>query len=428
MYGYSGGRYESYSMHGRMEPRINDPSANAEQLQSIPAESHMGLSCGNPVAQGSIKEGETVLDLGSGGGIDVFLAAAKVWFTGRVIGLDMSDDMVSLARRNAANKGLKPPHVAFVKASLTENLPIQDGSVDCVLCKLKLMKEVYRVLKPGRRVVLDDIIAQKLFPESLRSNLAAYIGCISGAISLKEYQELMENAGFKGLTKSYSLKNASDLNVYTQDSSIECRAPAIQKPGYCEPKNSTRGVTQTSSSCTTAKSTVAAPSDIGDLNEWARTYQIYARKSDGPITAESVPDSALKNWWDAYPTPLSSPDALECDQVADLVRNLDAGAQSFAVVDVRRNDHGGGHVRGSVQKPAQTFYDDLPKFYEEHKGTKQVIFYCGSSNGRGPRCAKWYQDYLNQQGNSQSRALIMAGGIRQWLSMFKEQEDLVDFD
>ncbi|KAF9234733.1 S-adenosyl-L-methionine-dependent methyltransferase [Melanogaster broomeanus] len=390
----------------------------AEELQSIPAESHMGLSCGNPVAQASIKEGETVLDLGSGGGIDVFLAAAKVGPAGQVIGLDMSDDMISLARRNAVTKGLKPPSVAFVKASLTGDLPVQDDSIDCVLSncvinllpptgKLNLVKEIYRVLKPGGRVVLDDIIAQKPFPDSLRSNMAAYIGCISGAILLKEYQELMENANFKEMLFT---ENRTDLNIYNQDSFTGCCA------------------TQTSNCCTPEKPTTSAPADIGDLNQWAKSYLIYARKSDAPTTPHSVLDSALKNWWDAYPTPSSSPDALECGQVAGLIRDSDSSKQSFVVVDVRRNDHGGGHVRGSIQRPAQTFYDDLPKFYEEHKETEQVIFYCGSSNGRGPRCAKWYQDYLNQQENNRSKAFIMAGGVNKWLSSYKEQEDLVDFD
>ncbi|KAF8843850.1 NAD(P)-binding protein [Paxillus ammoniavirescens] len=409
---------EAYSRQARegADPAYGERVAHAfgytaEQLQSVPVESHMGLSCGNPVAKASLKEGETVLDLGSGGGIDVFLAAAKLGPTGQVVGLDMSDDMIALARRNAAIKELKPPRVAFVKGSLTKDLPIRDGSVDCVLSncvinllppagKLKLMKEVYRVLKPGGRVVLDDIIAQKPFPDSLRSNVAAYIGCISGAILLKEYQELMENAGFKEVLFT---ENPTDLNVYTQGSSVS--------------------VAQTSC-CAPVKSTVAAPLDIGDLNEWAKSYQIYARKSDGPTTADAVPESALVNWWDAYPTPSSSIDALECDQVADLIKNPDTSAQSFVVIDVRRNDRGGGHVRGSVQCPAQTFYNDLPEFHENYKNTKQVIFYCGSSNGRGPRCANWYQDYLNGQGNSQSKAFVMTGGIKKWLSMYKEQEDL----
>ncbi|KIJ59978.1 hypothetical protein HYDPIDRAFT_117886 [Hydnomerulius pinastri MD-312] len=393
---------------------------SAAELQSIPTASHLGLSCGNPVAKATIKEGETVLDLGSGGGIDIFLAAAKVGPTGQAIGLDMSDDMIALARRNAANGGLKPPQVAFVKALLTEDLPIQSNSIDCVLSncvinllptegKKTLMKEVHRVLKPGGRVVLDDIIASKPFPDSLRSNLAAYIGCISGAFLLSEYQDLMESAGFNETLFTESL---SDLNIYTQGDYIGCCAPTTEKSGCCGP----------------AKPAVSDLAGIGDLNKWAKSYQIYARKSDSPVPTEPAPTSALNNWWDAYPTPTSSPSSVTCSKVADLIRNPNQGKEDFVVIDVRRNDHAGGHVRGSVQCPAQTFYDDLPRFYDQYKDTKQVIFYCGSSNGRGPRCAKWYQDYLNKEGNSQSQAIVMEGGVKEWLSAYKGQEDLVDRD
>jgi len=382
----------------------------SEQLQSVTAEAHMGLSCGNPVAAASIKEGETVLDLGSGGGIDVFLAAAKVGPTGQVVGLDNSDDMITRARRIAAAKALKPPHVAFVKAALTGDLPVESNSVDCILSncvinllppvgKRKVMQEVYRILRPGGRVSLDDIIAQKPFPDSLRTNVAAYVGCISGAILLQDYQALMQDAGFKDVVFT---ENPSDLNVYLNGGSTGCCGPA--------------------------SSELSALTDIGDLNEWAKSYQIYSTKTDNSIAANSAPESALKNWWDAYPAPASPASSLECGEVADLIRNPELGEKDFVVVDVRRNDHAGGHVRGSVQQPAQTFYDDLFKFYEEHKETKQVIFYCGSSLGRGPRCAKWYQDYLDQQGNTESKAFWMLGGAKEWLLSYKGQADLVDFD
>ncbi|KAG8217023.1 S-adenosyl-L-methionine-dependent methyltransferase [Butyriboletus roseoflavus] len=311
----------------------------SEQLQSVPAEAHMGLSCGNPVATASIKEGETVLDLGSGGGIDVFLAAAKVGPTGQVIGLDNSDDMITRARRNAAAKGLKPPHVAFVKAALSGDLPIESNSVDCILSncvinllppagKLKLMQEVYRVLKPGGRVSLDDIIARKPFPDSLRSNMAAYVGCISGAILLQEYQALMEDVGFKDVLFTGS---PSDLNVYGP---IGCCGTECSATSAC------------------------APADIGDLNEWAQSYQIYARKSDGSAAANSVPESALKNWWDAYPAPASSPSNLECGEIADRIRNPELGEKDFVVIDVRKDDHAvmSAEVSNNRLKPSMTTY------------------------------------------------------------------------
>jgi ubiquinone/menaquinone biosynthesis C-methylase UbiE len=174
-----------------------------DQLKSVPEAAHMGLSCGNPIATASIKEGETVVDLGSGGGIDVFLAAYKAGPTGKIIGIDMSSDMISLARKNALKKGLNSPHVAFVEALLTEALPIESSSVDCVLSncvinllpmegKANLLKEVHRILKPGGRVVLDDIVAKKQLPDNILTDLAAYVGCISGAILEEEYKALMK--------------------------------------------------------------------------------------------------------------------------------------------------------------------------------------------------------------------------------------------
>ncbi|KAF8431079.1 S-adenosyl-L-methionine-dependent methyltransferase [Boletus edulis BED1] len=409
---------EAYSQKARVEGTDRDRSnrvANAfgytpEQLQSVSAEAHMGLSCGNPVAAASIKEGETVLDLGSGGGIDVFLAAAKVGPSGQAIGLDNSDDMIARARRIATTKGLKPPNVAFVKATLTEELPIESNSVDCVLSncvinllppagKLKVMQEVHRILKPGGRVSLDDIVAKKPFPESLRSNVALYVSCISGAILLQEYQALVEDAGFKDIL---FMENPSDLNVYLDSGSTGC--------------------------CSRANSAISIPTDIGDLNEMAKSYHIYATKANSSAATNSAPASALKNWWDAYPVPASSASSLECAEVADLIKNPGFEKKDFVVVDVRRNDHAGGHVRGSIQQPAQTFYDDLPMFYEQHKETKQVIFYCGSSRGRGPRCAKWYQDYLDQQRNTESKAFWMTGGAKEWVASYKGRGELVDFD
>ncbi|KAH7887210.1 S-adenosyl-L-methionine-dependent methyltransferase [Phlebopus sp. FC_14] len=397
------------------------------QLTSIPAESHLGLSCGNPVAAASIKEGETVLDLGSGGGVDVFLAASKTGPSGQVIGLDVSPDMISLARRNAARKNLKPPHVAFVQTSLTEDLPIESNSVDCVLSncvinllppsgKVSLMKEVHRVLKPGGRVVLDDIIANKPFPETLRSNLAAYIGCISGSIQLDDYRSLMENAGFPSEHVLF-VKNNSDLNVYTQTNPAGCAAPSTQESNCCAPRAPTGDTI----------------SDIGNINEWAASYQIYAIKMGGkdqaPVSVVGHA-SALKDWWKAYPTSASASSLpyLKCEQVADLIQNPNREEKDFVVVDVRRNDHAGGHVRGSVPWAAQTFFDDLPKFHEKYKDTKQVIFYCASSNGRGPRCAGWYQDYLNEQGMVGSNAIVMEGGIKAWKDKFGDVWELTDRD
>ncbi|KDR83252.1 hypothetical protein GALMADRAFT_221165 [Galerina marginata CBS 339.88] len=378
-----------------------------EQLNSIPEGAYMGLSCGNPVAMARIEEGETVVDLGSGGGVDVFLAAAKVGPTGKAIGLDMSQDMIELAHKNAAIKGLKPPHVAFVKALLTEPLPIESNSVDCILSncvvnllpaegKANLLKEVHRILKPGGRIVLDDIVAKKSLPDNIRNDAAAYVACISGAIQVDEYQQLLRDSG---LTQILFVDTKSDLDIYYQSPENDA---AFATPGCCAPAPS---------------STLPTKPDY-DVNDWVASYQIYALKDGIPI--EPPPPTCLLRWWDAYPAVKSSPPSITAEEVAQLILNPPSRS-GFAVID-------GGHVRGSHNWFAQTFYDDLPAFYEQFKNTSTVIFYCQSSNGRGPRCAGWYQDYLDKHDDHSSAAFVLKGGIKNWLSTFAGREQLIDRD
>src|SRR6266498_5471689 len=155
-----------------------------EELASIPAEANMGLSCGNPTATANLREGETVVDLGSGGGLDVFLAAAKVGPTGRAIGIDMTPEMVDLARRNAArgNNGQPFTNVEFHLATI-DKLPLPDDSVDCVISncvinlapdKTAVFREIARVLKPGGRVAVSDIALKKELPAELSNDISAY--------------------------------------------------------------------------------------------------------------------------------------------------------------------------------------------------------------------------------------------------------------
>jgi arsenite methyltransferase len=317
--------------------------------------------------------------------------------------------MISLARRNAAKQNLKPPHVAFVQASLDKALPIEPDSVDCILSncvvnllhpagKINLLKEAYRVLKPGGRIVLDDILARATLPDEIKQDVDAYIGCISGAIQLHEYKELLLESGF---TDVLFVGTKGDLNAYSQ---------------------SDLG----SNSCC---STTRLPKPLNfDVNKWAAPYQIYAVKPDSGVPIQHV-QSALLRWWDAYPTAKSSLLPITPGDVAALIRDKTKTKDDYAVIDVRRHDHGGGHVRGSYQWAAQTFYDDLPAFYEKFKDTKKVVFYCSSSAGRGPRCAGWYQDYLDAKGDqTNSAAYILEGGVKVWLSKFGDQEDLVDKD
>ena len=173
-----------------------------DELQSVPDGANMGLGCGNPTAFASLREGEVVLDLGSGGGLDCFLAAQQVGPSGKVIGVDMTPDMVSLARKNAA-KG-NDDNVEFRLGEI-ENLPAADNSVDVIISncvinlspdKKRVFEEIRRVLKPGGRFMVSDIVLLKALPESVKENINALVGCVGGASLKKDYLEYMASAGF----------------------------------------------------------------------------------------------------------------------------------------------------------------------------------------------------------------------------------------
>lgn len=182
----------------------------AEQLSSIPAEANMGLSCGNPTAIAALRPGEVVLDLGSGGGFDCFIAGRKVGPTGRVIGVDMTPDMLSKARRNTGvyreKSGLS--NVEFRLGEI-ENLPVADSSIDvlisnCVLNlspdKPRVWHEIARVLKPGGRVAASDLALLKPLPDSIKHDLEALVGCIAGAVLIDDTRAQMLAAGLRDIT------------------------------------------------------------------------------------------------------------------------------------------------------------------------------------------------------------------------------------
>lgn len=177
-----------------------------EELKDIPEGANLGLGCGNPVALASLKEGETVLDLGSGAGIDCFLAANKVGSTGHVIGVDMTPEMLDKARENAA-KG----HYNNVEFRLgeIENLPAADNSVDVIISncvinlspdKPRVFQEAHRVLKPGGRLMVSDIVLLKPLPETVKESINALIGCVAGAVLKDKYLAAIKKAGFKSVT------------------------------------------------------------------------------------------------------------------------------------------------------------------------------------------------------------------------------------
>jgi SAM-dependent methyltransferase len=175
------------------------------EMNAVPEGANLGLGCGNPTAIAALKPGETVVDLGSGGGFDCFLAAAKVGETGRVIGVDMTAEMIDLARANA-KKG-RYANVEFRLGEI-ENLPVADCTADVVISncvinlspdKDRVFREAFRVLKPGGRVMVSDIVLLKDLPEEIRASVAAYVGCVAGAVSRDTYLNAIRDAGFSGI-------------------------------------------------------------------------------------------------------------------------------------------------------------------------------------------------------------------------------------
>ena len=206
-----------------------------EELASIPAEANMGLSCGNPTAIAHLRAGETVVDLGSGGGLDVFLAAEKVGPQGRAIGIDMTPEMIDLALRNAGKRQAagSPANVEFHLGTI-DALPLPDASVDCVIsnCVINLapdkpavFREIARVLKPGGRLAVSDIALKQPLPRELADDVMAYVGCIAGAILIEDYRQGLIDAGFSNVEV---VDSGADLNAYAKiENQAGCCSPAM---------------------------------------------------------------------------------------------------------------------------------------------------------------------------------------------------------
>lgn len=176
---------------------------NADELAAIPEGANLGLGCGNPLAHAAVKPGEVILDLGSGAGMDAFLAAREVGPTGRVIGVDMTPDMVDRSRENARKAGVA--NVEFRLGEI-ERLPVADASVDLIIsnCVINLspdkpavFAEAFRVLKPGGRLVVSDLVLKQALPDDVRHSVEAYVGCVAGASLQTDYLAMMRTAGFQ---------------------------------------------------------------------------------------------------------------------------------------------------------------------------------------------------------------------------------------
>jgi len=254
---------------------------SAEELRSIPADANMGLSCGNPTAMAHLRAGEVVVDLGSGGGLDVFLAAKKVGPAGRAIGIDMTPEMIERARANAKAGGYA--NVEFYHATI-DRLPLADASVDCAIsnCVLNLapdkpavFREIFRVLKPGGRLAVSDIALKAELPKELASSLAAYVGCVAGAIRIEDYRAGLLGAGFAQVEV---VDSGADLNAY---------AKVENQSGCCSP-----GM-DASSALPIAQGSCCAPQEPAmhdglrtllsryDVNTVAASVKVYALKPAG---------------------------------------------------------------------------------------------------------------------------------------------------
>ncbi len=205
---------------------------SAKDLASVPAEADMGLGCGNPTAIGTLRPGETVLDLGSGGGIDCFIASRKVGPQGRVIGVDMTPEMIDRARTAAAKGSYR--NVEFRLGEI-ESLPVADGTVDAVISncvinlspdKPRVFREAFRALRPGGRLMVSDIVLRERLPERLLKNAELWAGCVAGAMMLDDYLAAIRDAGFSEVAVT-SERRAGELFGAEEADELLARAPGL---------------------------------------------------------------------------------------------------------------------------------------------------------------------------------------------------------
>jgi len=257
----------------------------ADELTSIPAEANMGLSCGNPTATAHLRPGEVVVDLGSGGGLDVFLAAKRVGPEGRAIGIDMTPSMLERARMNATTGGYT--NVEFYQSTI-DNIPLPDASVDCVIsnCVLNLapdkpavFREIARILKPGGRLAVSDIALKGELPEAIARSMAAYVGCIGCAIQIDDYRAGLLAAGFEHVE---IVDSGADLNAYAKvENQSGCCSPAMAE-GTC-------GCPAPDASPATLHAELSDLLSKYDVNAAAASVKVYALKPMSGTAAASTP-------------------------------------------------------------------------------------------------------------------------------------------
>ncbi|KAK7397981.1 hypothetical protein QQX98_012647 [Neonectria punicea] len=279
-----------------------------EELAGVPEGANLGLSCGNPIALARLREGETVIDLGSGAGFDVFTAAKRVGPERKAFGVDMNKNMIDKANANKAHTNAS--NVEFIESAVT-SIALPDSTADCIIsnCVINLVpaehkqlafNDMFRLLKPGGWVAISDILARKEFTEEIKKNIALYVGCIVGASQVGEYDAFLKNAGFNDVL---IVDSKNDLNVYCtaaeakpsccgtdavkeeQDLTSCCSAETKEscckpkeKESCCETNSSTCACPKQTSSMACEAKTLATRLGITDFNEWAGSFQVYAAK------------------------------------------------------------------------------------------------------------------------------------------------------
>jgi arsenite methyltransferase len=219
----------SGSSEGNVQVPITSLIYETDDIETLPIDvTGLSAGCGDPTTLASLQPGETVLDLGSGGGIDCFLAAKKVGESGYVIGVDMTAEMIEKARANKAKLDME--NVEFRLGEI-ENLPVADETVDVIISncvinlspdKARVIQEAYRVLKPGGRLAISDIVADGPLPQAIQDNMAAWYGCLAGALDYRDYQLLLEETGFVDVDIKPVVMQMSDLEGVMERSDCGC--------------------------------------------------------------------------------------------------------------------------------------------------------------------------------------------------------------
>ncbi|KAI9761914.1 MAG: hypothetical protein M1840_001530 [Geoglossum simile] len=412
---------------------------SAGELESVPKGANLGVSCGNPTAMAGLVNGETVIDLGCGAGFDVFLAAKKVSPDGMAIGVDMNkvafstslrkapsvyntpshnqlpQDMLALAQKNTLTSPYSR-NITFVESSITAIPLLADKTANCIIsnCVINLVPhahkrlvfgEIWRLLQPGGRVAISDILAKKNLSQDIRSNVNLYVGCVSGASRVEQYEGWLKGVGFKDII---IVDTHSDVNAYkTSGEGIA----DFNGTGCCQPLNPPKSSdSATSACCMNDNSGGGQERNLGDidLNEW-----VVPQIASGEQSKSAIP------WFSAYPAPRSvAPQSITRFELLQWLREGREDERDFILVDLRRTDH---EVSTSLMNKLRVFVRSSSVLVLTLRTTCS-----GSSRGRGNRAAGWFEDYISDRGDTTMKSYVLEEGINAWVRSGKEFVQMMD--